>query len=92
MQMMKTKKGQGVFDALSAIAIGVAALAIVLTVAFLILSNLASNTQVAADANATAAVQTITNDAATIPSWVGLVLLVAIAGLILILVRGFRTR
>ena len=56
------KKGQ-VFDQIRALGIGIAALAITLIVVFLILSNLASNTQVTADANATA-VEIITGLAA----------------------------
>jgi hypothetical protein len=86
------KNKRGVFNQLSALGIGVAALVITLAVVFLILSQVGSNTQVVADANATAAVNTLTNAAATIPNWVPLVILVAIGGLILGLVALFGAR
>lgn len=87
MKMLKSKKG--VFDQLSALGIGVATLVVTLAVVFLILANVGSNSQVVADSNATAAVNTLTNAAATIPGWVPLVILVAIGGLVLFLVSRF---
>jgi len=89
---MKKMNKKGVFDQLSALGVGVAALVITLAVVFLILAQVAANTQVAADANATLATQTLTNAAATIPGWVPLVILVAIGGLILALVAVFGGR
>jgi len=57
------------------------------------LAQVKANTQVTDDTNATAAVNTLTTAAATIPDWVPLVILVAIGGLILSLVAVFgRTR
>ena len=90
---MKKMNKRGVFDQLAALGIGVATLVVTLAVVFLILAQVKTNTQVTDDTNATAAVNTLTTAAATIPDWVPLVILVAIGGLILSLVAVFgRTR
>jgi len=89
---MKKMKKRGVFDQLGALGIGVATLVITLAVVFLILAQVGANTQVAADGNASLAVDTLTAAAATIPGWVPLVILVAIGGLILALVAVFGRR
>ncbi len=68
MDLMKSKKG--VFDQLGALGVGIATLVITLAVVFLILANVGSNTQVAADANATEAVRVLTGAAEDIPGWV----------------------
>ncbi len=85
------KKGQ-VFAQLSDLGIGIAMLAITLVVVFLILSNTASNTTVAADGNATLAVSTLTGAAAQIPTWVPLVVIAVIGALLIALVSIFRGR
>ena len=87
---MKKMNKKGVFDQLGALGVGVAGLVITLAIVFLILAQVGSNAQVAADPNASAAVTTLTSAAATIPGWVPLVILVAIGGLILSLVAVFR--
>lgn len=91
MDLFRNNK-RGVFDQLSALGIGIATLVITLAVVFLILAQVGDNTQVAADANATAAVVTLTNAASDIPGWVPLVIIVAIGGLILGLVAMFGRR
>ena len=63
-----------------------------MAVVFLVLANIKANTSVAADANATAAVNTLTNAAATIPGWVPLVVIVAIGALILGMIGMFSQR
>lgn len=83
------KKGQ-VMSQLGALGVGIATLTITLIVVFLILAQTGANTQVAADTNATAAVNTLTNAAATIPGWVPLVVIAVIGALILGLVSLFR--
>ena len=85
------KKGQ-VFEQLSALGIGLAILTLVLVVVFLILANLAANTQVAADANATEATRLLTNAAADIPGWVPLVVIVVIGALLVGLISLFRRK
>lgn len=91
MRLIKTKRGQ-VFDQLGALGVGVAALAITLVVVFLIMSQLAANTTVTADANASAAVSTLQNAADTIPGWVPLVIIAVIGAILLGLVALFRRR
>ena len=87
-QFIKHKKG--VLDNLSTLIIGIASLAIVAVVVFLILANLAANTDVAADNNASTAVTTLTVAAAGIPGWVPLVVITVIGGLLIALVAIFR--
>ena len=89
---MKKMSKKGVFDQLGALGIGIATLVITLAVVFLILANIKSNTSVAADPNATLAVSTLTAAAATIPGWVGLIVLVAIGALILGMIAMFGRR
>ncbi len=83
------KKGQ-VFENLSGLGVGIAALAIVLVVAFLILSNIESNSQVAADPNATRAVRVLADSADDIPDWVPLVVIAVVGAILLGLVAVFR--
>ena len=87
--MKLNKKGQ-VFEQLSALGIGIAALVITLVVVFLIMAQVAANSTVAADANATAAVKTLQNAAKTIPDWVGIVVITAIGALLIGMVMMFR--
>ena len=96
MKMEKTKKffsvgkkGQ-IFDQLGGLGVGIASLAITLVVVFLILSQTAANTTVAADPNATAAVTELTNAADDIPGWVPLVVIAVIGAILLGLVAMFR--
>jgi len=89
---MRKMYKKGVFEQLGALGVGVATLVITLAVVFLILAQVGANTQVAADANATASTNTLTTAAATIPGWVPLIILVAIGGLILALVAVFGGR
>jgi len=89
---MKKMNKKGVFDQLGALGIGIATLVITLAVVFLVLANIKSNSSVSADANATAAVNTLTNAAATIPGWVPLVVIVAVGALILGMIGMFSIR
>jgi len=86
-----SKKGQ-VFDQLSGLGVGIAALAITLTVVFLILSETAANSTVAADANASAAIDELQNAADDIPGWVPLVVIAVVGAILLGLVALFRRR
>ena len=89
---MKKMNKKGIIDQLGALGIGIASLVVTLAVVFLILANVKSNTQVAADGAALNATNVLTTAAATIPGWVPLVILVAIGGLILSLVSVFGRR
>jgi len=87
--MKMTKKGQ-IFDQLSGLGVGIAALAITLVVVFLILSQTAANTTVAADSNASAAVDAMQGAADDIPGWVPLIVIAIIGAILLSLVAVFR--
>lgn len=87
--MKMNTKGQ-VFDQMSALGVGIAGLAITLVVIFLILAKAKANSAVAADGNATAALNSITTAAADIPGWVSLVVIAVIGAIILGLVALFR--
>lgn len=87
---MKQLGKKAVFNQLAALGVGIASLAIILVVVFLILSNVGSNTSVAADGNASATVTTLTTAAGTIPGWVGLVVIAVIGALLIGLVALFR--
>jgi len=89
MKVEMKKKGQ-VFDQMSALGVGIAGLAITLVVVFLILSKTKANSTVAADPNATSAINTVTAAAADIPGWVSLIVIAVIGAIILGLVALFR--
>ena len=84
------KHTKGVFNQLAALGVGIAALAITLVVVFLILSETGANTTVAADTNATAAVNTLSQAADDIPGLVPLIVIAVIGALLLGLVAMFR--
>ena len=88
---MKMSK-KGVLDNLSALGVGIAGLAITLVVVFLILSQTAANTTVAADPNASAAIDTLQNATDDIPGWVPLIVIAFIGSILLGLVAMFRQR
>ena len=86
---MKPMNKKGVMQELGNLGVGIAYLVIVLAIVFLILANIRANTTVTADPNASSAVLQLTNAAATIPGWVPLIILIAIGGLMLYMVRRF---
>ncbi len=90
-KLTKAKKGQ-IFTQLMGLGIGVATLAITLVVVFLILSQTGANASVVADANATAAINELTNAAADIPTWVPLIVIAVIGSILLGVVALFRSR
>ena len=83
------KKGQ-VLSQLAGLAVGVVTLAITLVVVFLIMSQAKANSTVAADVNATNALDTLQNATADIPGWVPLVIIAVIGAILLSLVSLFR--
>ena len=90
MNFLKLRKKGQVMDNLSALFIGLAGLAIVAIVVFLIFSNLASNTQVAADQNATAAITAVKNAGSDVIDWLPIVIITIIGALLIGLVAFFR--
>jgi mannose/fructose/N-acetylgalactosamine-specific phosphotransferase system component IID len=90
MKLRKIGK-RGVLENLEALAVGAVTLLIAVVVVFLIAANIAANTQVAADSNASAAVSTIQQALqSNVVGFIGLVLLVAVASLLIFLVKRFR--
>jgi len=60
--------------------LSIAGVTIILAVTFILLAELKSSTT---DTNATSAINTITNKLATIPTWVGILIVVAMAFLVM---------
>ena len=88
MKLMKNKKGQ--IEALVPLVISLVVIGILLVVAFLIFSQVASNTTVAADANATAAINAVQNATDDIPGWLPIIVVVVIGALLIGLVSFLR--
>ena len=87
---MKLMNKKGQIEALVPLVISLVVVGILLVVAFLIFSQVAANTTVAADTNATAAivaVQTATDD---IPGWLPIIVVVVIGALLIGLVSFLR--
>lgn len=97
---MKDKKGQ-VFQQIGSLAVGIATLAIVLTVAFLILaegitqsetiSGITCNASVSGDAACNSTI-TLQNALQTIPGWVPLIIIASIGAILLGLVALYRRK
>ena len=83
-------KKKGVIDQLAPVVISVVALAITLVVVFLILAELASNTKVAADVNASKAVDEVQIALDDIPGWLPIIIITIIGALLISLVAIFR--
>lgn len=84
------KKGQ-VLDNLGGLLTTLGYLAILMAVIFLIVAEIAANDTVAADGNATVAVQETQDAMADIPGWLPIVVITVIGGVLLTLVRFFRS-
>ena len=84
------KKGQ--IQNLMPIVIALVAIGITLVVGFLILAEVADNTDVAADGNATAAVNEVQDAMSDIPGWLPIIVITVIGALLLGLVAYFRGR
>lgn len=87
--LMKSKKG--VLDNLAGLLTTLGYLAILMAVIFLIVAEIAANETVAADSNATAAVQETQEAMSDIPGWLPIVVITVIGGVLLTLVRFFRS-
>jgi heme/copper-type cytochrome/quinol oxidase subunit 2 len=79
---MLDKKGQmgGIMSGLQAFIMGIAGVTIVLVVVFIILANLKSSTT---DTNATTAIGTIQTKLQDVPTWIGIIIVVAMAFIVL---------
>ena len=90
MKFFKSKKGA--IDQLLPVIISLVAIGITLVIGFLIFAEVGDNTSVAADGNATAAVNTTTEAIGTIPSWLSIIVITIIGALLIGLVSFFRRR
>ena len=90
MKILKDKKA--VIDQLMPLVIALVSIGIMLVVGFLILSEVAKNTTVAADVNASSAVDEVQNAMADIPGWLPIIVITVIGALLIGLVAFFRGR
>uniref|UniRef100_A0A6H1ZIX9 Uncharacterized protein n=1 Tax=viral metagenome TaxID=1070528 RepID=A0A6H1ZIX9_9ZZZZ len=86
--MKHNKKGQ--IEALVPLVISLVVIGILLVVAFLIFSQVAANTTVVADTNATAAIQAVQEATDDIPGWLPIIVVVVIGALLIGLVSFLR--
>jgi len=82
------KKGQ--IEALVPLVISLVVVGILIVVAFLIFSQVAANTTVAADSNATAAIVAVQQATDDIPGWLPIIVVVVIGALLIGLVSFLR--
>lgn len=89
---MRRKMGKkGVIDNLANLLTTLGYLAILMAVIFLIVAEIAANPTVVADSNATAAVSETQVAMSDIPGWLPIVVITVIGGVLLTLVRYFRS-
>ena len=88
--MKLNKKGQ--IEALVPLVISLVVIGILLVVAFLIFSQVAANSTVTADGNATAAIQSVQEATNDIPGWLPIIVVVVIGALLIGLVSFLRGR
>lgn len=90
-EIFKLKNSKkGAIEQLMSLVVGLVAIGVTLVVAFLIMSNVRANATVAADTNATAAINQVINASATIPTWLPIIVITVIGALLLGLVAYFR--
>jgi len=87
---LMNKKGQ--IEALVPLVISLVVIGILLVVAFLIFAQVAANTTVAADTNATAAIVAVQQATDDIPGWLPIIVVVVIGALLIGLVSFLRAR
>lgn len=89
---MKSMQKKGVIDQLVPLIIALVGIGIILVVGFLIMAEIASNSKVAADSNATAAIKEVQSATADIPTWLPIIVITVIGALLIGLVSLFRRR
>ncbi len=82
---------KGVLDNLAGLLTTLGYLAILMAVIFLIVAEIAANPTVVADGNATAAVAQTQVAMSDIPGWLPIVVITVIGGVLLTLVRFFKS-
>jgi len=81
---------KGVIQNLQPLVIALVAIGIVLVVGFLIMSEVATNTKVVADNNASTAVDEVQSAMSDIPTWLPIIVITVIGALLLSLIALFR--
>ena len=87
---MKLMNKKGQIEALVPLVISLVVIGILLVVAFLIFSQVAANSSVVADTNATAAIESVQEATADIPGWLPIIVVVVIGALLIGLVSFLR--
>ena len=90
MNLITHKKGA--IAELMPVVIALVSIGITLVIGFLILAELAANTTVAADTNASGAVDTVQEAMSDIPGWLPIIIITIIGAILLGLVAYFRAR
>ena len=83
---------KGAIAELGSLIIALVSVGLVIVIGLLIMAEVASNTAVVADANASAAVDDVQNAMADIPTWLPIIVITVIGALLLGLVQMFRAR
>ena len=83
---------KGVIGNLQPMIIALVSIGIILAISFLIMAEVASNTKVAADTNASAAVNEVQSAMDDIPGWLPIIVITVIGALLIGLVAMFRGR
>ena len=86
---MKKLHKKGVVDQLMPVVIALVVIGIMLVIGFLILAEVKANSKVAADVNATSAVNEVTNAMGDIPGWLPIIVITIIGALLIGLVALF---
>ena len=89
---MKLMNKKGQIEALVPLVISLVVIGILLVVAFLIFAQVAANTSVASDGNATAAIEAVQDATDDIPGWLPIIVVVVIGALLIGLVSFLRGR
>ena len=97
-RLSKSKKGQSIFSNIGALGVGIATVALVLVIAFLVMANVKDQIETTdgvdySDANGSMAwnaTREMQNNTYSIVGWIGLVVIVAIGVLILGLVKQIK--
>ena len=87
---MKLMNKKGQIEALIPLVISLVVIGILIVVAFLIFAQVAANTTVAADGNATAAIVAVQDATDDIPGWLPIIVVVVIGALLIGLVSFLR--
>jgi hypothetical protein len=88
-QMDMRKNKRGVWENLSAMALGIVTFVVIGAVGALILANIGSNSTVSADANATAVINYGKAGLNSLTSWIGVIVVVAVGAILIALIAGY---